>query len=149
MKTFTDACVQIADNIKQIEAKIKTLEATLQLYEENAVRWPVDQILSRLLALAEAIVKETSQLQAEYSNKGCVWISLGNTGIGIIKWEDNQELLADRESLKARGMTVLFPAEMLELINLLITELGKGNWVPAVTWLNNHWIYSDKSGRPL
>lgn len=149
MKTLSDTCLQIEGALKKREEEIKALEEGLVSFEEHASRWPVDQILSRLLALAEAIAKETSRLQAEHSGKGCVWISLRNTGIGIIKWEGNEALLADREYFKARGTTVLFPDEMLEIIKLLVMEMEKGSWVLVVTWLNNHWIYSEKGNCPL
>lgn len=149
MKTLSDTCLQIEGALKKREEEIKALEEGLVSFEEHASRWPVDQILSRLLALAEAIAKETSRLQAEHSGKGCVWISLRNTGIGIIKWEEDKEVLADREYFKAKGMNVLFPDEMVATIKQLAIELAKGNWVLVVTWLNTHRIYPEKGGRPL
>ena len=149
MKILSDTCTQIGGVLKQREEEIKMLEADLTFFEEHADRWPEEQILSRLLAFAEAIAEESSRLLAEHGGQGCIWVSTGNSGMGSIKWEEDKEVLADREYFKAKGMNVLFPDEMVATIKQLVMELAKGNWVLVVTWLNTHRIYPEKGEHPL
>ena len=127
---------------------LTVLKADLAFFEEHATRWPGEQVALRLVALADAISKEACRLLAEHG-RGCVAVLTGETGIGFIRWEAEREILADKEYYRARGTTVFFVDEMLGQIKDLVMELANGNWVPAVTWLNNHAIYSEKGERPL
>lgn len=147
MKRLADVCRQITTDLEHLVVEIEALQADLTSFEERAARWPIEQVAQRLRARADGIKEEASRLLSEHGGQGCIVISIGDNGIGFIRWVENREIMADKEHFRARGMAVFFVKEILDLIEYLTMELGRGNWDEAVTFLKNHTICIEKDGR--
>ena len=138
MKLLADVCQQISSSLKQIEASVAVTESDLASFEKHTASWPRGQIKERLLRVSTMIKEEASRLLAEHGGVGIVSIWMEN-GIGLIGWRESKNHLVEKDGLVE---------EVLLLIEDMVNKLEDGNWIPAVTWLNNHSIYTGKE-KPL
>lgn len=137
MKMLDDVCEIFRGKLLEMNSQSKHLEKNIEEFADTVLFLPAIMVKKRLLLIGEQILLRSSSLMAEHSGKGWVFVIKSNILLRVY-WEQNEYSPKVKDNFKKRGLVILTPVELMELIAKLSKKVDSGQFAEAVDWLNRY-----------
>lgn len=138
IKGLWDSCHELGEALSMVLDRCETILADLGRFDSYVGRYAVGRLVRRLAILSVWVARVAESLYRDHRRLGYVAVLLSE-GSGIaIHWVEREKIVANKESYRSDGFTVLSVEEMVDIIEDLVRELDLGNWDKVVDWLNRY-----------
>lgn len=138
METFEENCNELERVLSGVEDHCQAILTDLNEFEEYAASYTIRRLVRKLTILAFWVIATTEQLYKEHSFQGYVCVFLSERNGLAAHWVETEEIVANKAFFEAGGSKVFSLEEANNIIAEMIKELGAGNWVKVVDWMNRY-----------
>lgn len=138
IKGLWDSCHELGEILSRVLDGCEIILADLEGFNSYAGSYATSRLIRRLAILSSWVSWVAESLYREHGGQGYVCVFLSEREGVHALWVEREKLVADRESYRADGSTVLSVEEVVDIIDQLARELDSGNWAKVVDWLNRY-----------